>query len=183
MVYYLYHYSFNQISDLGVLTDPFHHLFNLCHVDLFSRQSLPPISRSSLSPFQWKLSPLAQTSMLCLRNRSPAHVVSWNGITLRWPSGRTTPLKVSHETIISMMRLCESIMKACARKELKNFFQITLIPNVLYIFWPSWSRTHCSLYLKTFNFVTFPVAQTEELGMTDSLHWPSLLWHLSKTQE
>lgn len=76
-------------------------------------QSLPHISHSSLSPFQWKHSPLVQTNMLCLRNHSLAHVVFWNGITLRWPSGRTTPLKVSLQTIIWMKRFCESL---CVKK-------------------------------------------------------------------
>lgn len=61
-----------------------------CHV-----QSLPPISRWSLSPFQWKPSPLPQIGMLCLPNRLPGRAASWNGIMLRWTSEPMTPFKVS----------------------------------------------------------------------------------------
>lgn len=147
---YMTIYSFR--SETSVSSQTRCTILSVCVMStFFSPQNLPPTSRSSLSPFQWKLSPLVQISMLCLRNRLLAPVVSWNGITLRWPSGRTTPLKVSLETIIWMMRFCESSCKKIIQKMFSKYIKpqcsicllTFLIENTLIFI------------LKNFEFVTF----------------------------
>lgn len=83
-------------------------------------QSSPPISRWSLSPFQWRPSPLVRIGMLCLPSHLPGRAASWNGITLRWPLEPTTLLKVSPKTNIKEQHQCVGDIMTGSQQRVKH---------------------------------------------------------------